>query len=202
MSIPPKRGRPRGFDPASAVAEASGVFLRQGYSATSLDDISEATGLKRSSLYGTFGDKQSLYLQALDSYLLNLAAGVEGAFSLGGSLKDKLTRFFDGALESYFASERGEGCLILSTAPAEALSNVAVNERLRQVTEGVEKVVGHYLEATRELSPQMSPQVLAQLIAAVLHSLALRVRAGSSRQEAQAFCRDAVDALLSIAIRR
>ncbi|MBA4783519.1 MAG: TetR/AcrR family transcriptional regulator [Rhizobiales bacterium] len=202
MSIPPKRGRPRGFDEAVALAEASGVFLRRGYSATSLDDISAATGLKRSSLYATFGDKQSLYLQALDSYLRDLSEGLDGAFSAEGSLRDKLLRFFDGALESYFRSERGEGCLVLATAPAEALSDAAVNERLRQVTEGVETAIARHLKAARDLSPQTSPKVLAQLIAAVLHSLALRVRAGTSRREAQAFCRAAVDALVSTAARR
>ena len=61
-----RRGRPRAYDPERALAQATAAFWDAGYSATSLDDLSAATGMNRPSLYGAFGDKHALYLKAID----------------------------------------------------------------------------------------------------------------------------------------
>ena len=44
------------------------VFWRRGYEATTLDDLTATMGIKRQSLYNSFGDKHSLYLEALRHY--------------------------------------------------------------------------------------------------------------------------------------
>ena len=67
-TVSPRRGRPRAFEPDTALAQAMDVFWSDGFAATSLDDISAATGLNRPSLYGAFGDKRALYLQAYGQY--------------------------------------------------------------------------------------------------------------------------------------
>src|SRR5271154_7290423 len=63
-----RRGRPRAFEPETALTQALDVFWQDGFAATSLDDLSAATGLNRPSLYGAFGDKRALYLQAYRQY--------------------------------------------------------------------------------------------------------------------------------------
>ena len=60
--------RPRTFDPDDALTAALDVFHAKGYEAASVQDLVDATGLSRSSLYATFGDKHALYLAALDRY--------------------------------------------------------------------------------------------------------------------------------------
>src|ERR1044071_6181888 len=69
-SAPAKRprGRPRAYEPDVALARALDAFWEGGYSGTSLDQLVEATGMNRPSLYAAFGDKQALYLKALRSY--------------------------------------------------------------------------------------------------------------------------------------
>ncbi|MBV8628872.1 MAG: TetR/AcrR family transcriptional regulator, partial [Paraburkholderia sp.] len=62
------RGRPREFDTAAVLANASEVFWNHGYHATSIDDLCKATGVLRGSLYGVFGDKHGILLAALDHY--------------------------------------------------------------------------------------------------------------------------------------
>src|SRR5215472_16931180 len=62
------RGRPRAYDPEEALAQARDAFWDGGYTGTSLDDLSDATGMNRPSLYGAFGDKRALYLETLDRY--------------------------------------------------------------------------------------------------------------------------------------
>src|SRR3977135_1263272 len=66
---PPKRlGRPRAYEPEVALARALDVFWKEGFAATSLDDLSAATGMNRPSLYGAFGDKRELYIKTYQNY--------------------------------------------------------------------------------------------------------------------------------------
>src|SRR5580765_5390194 len=67
--VPPKRrGRPRAYEPDVALARALDVFWKDGFAATSLDDLSAATGMNRPSLYGAFGDKRELYKKSYENY--------------------------------------------------------------------------------------------------------------------------------------
>ncbi|MHB1171810.1 MAG: TetR/AcrR family transcriptional regulator [Lacisediminihabitans sp.] len=58
-------GRNRSFDAADVIAKCAEVFLRTGYEGTSIDDLVNATGLHRGSLYKAFGSKRGLFLAAL-----------------------------------------------------------------------------------------------------------------------------------------
>ena len=57
-------GKPQ-FDEAAVIDAALIVFWRQGYAAASISDLTEATGLSRSSIYQRFGDKDGLFREAL-----------------------------------------------------------------------------------------------------------------------------------------
>jgi len=58
----------RQFDRDEVLDHAVAVFWRNGYQATSIQDLVEATGINRGSLYTTFGDKQGLFLAVLERY--------------------------------------------------------------------------------------------------------------------------------------
>jgi TetR/AcrR family transcriptional repressor of nem operon len=63
-----ERGRPREFDIDEVAVTAAKVFWEQGYHATSVESLCQATGLMRGSLYGAFGDKHGLLVAAFDHY--------------------------------------------------------------------------------------------------------------------------------------
>ena len=56
------------FDQEKVLEQAMMIFWQRGYEATSIRDLTEATGLGRGSLYGAFGDKEGLFLAVLDYY--------------------------------------------------------------------------------------------------------------------------------------
>src|ERR1700709_2926429 len=65
---PKRRGRPRAYQPEVALGKALDLFRSEGFAATSLDDLSAATGMNRPSLYGAFGDKRELYIKSYQRY--------------------------------------------------------------------------------------------------------------------------------------
>ena len=67
-AAPKRRGRPRAYEPEVALARALDVFWKEGFAATSLDDLSAATGMNRPSLYGAFGDKRELFIKSYQRY--------------------------------------------------------------------------------------------------------------------------------------
>src|SRR5258706_13378598 len=62
------RGRPRSFDRDEALERAMQVFWKQGYEATSIQDLTRAMGINPPSLYAAFGDKERLFMEAVGRY--------------------------------------------------------------------------------------------------------------------------------------
>jgi TetR/AcrR family transcriptional regulator, copper-responsive repressor len=62
------RGRPRSFDRDQALGQAMEVFWKKGFESASITDLTEAMGINPPSLYAAFGDKEKLFLEAVERY--------------------------------------------------------------------------------------------------------------------------------------
>src|SRR5262249_34860367 len=117
-----KRGRPRAYDADTALVDAMGRFWDAGYAATSLDHLSEATGMNRPSLYNAFGDKKALYLKTLEVYRALGRAAMEQALSGEDTLAAALGRVYSKALDIYLGGPiAARGCYLLGTAATESV---------------------------------------------------------------------------------
>jgi len=74
-------GRHRQFDPEAVLDAALDVFWRQGFEGTSITDLTAATGVAAPGLYAAFGNKEALFLKALDRYQEGYLAEVACALS-------------------------------------------------------------------------------------------------------------------------
>lgn len=110
---PPRRGRPRAFDVEAATASALRVLWRQGYDATSVDDLVEATGLSPSSLYGTFGSKRGLFRAALERYDREVDAVFMPLAHGDGGIDDVIG--FLARIRTFVAAPDSPGCFMVAT---------------------------------------------------------------------------------------
>ena len=105
-----------------AGAGDGGVLGQRATPATSLDDISAATGMNRPSLYAAFGDKQAIYLKAIERYRAGPA--LRDALRSAAHCARLCSRAYRAALAVYLAGDRGQrGCFVIGTAATEAVTN-------------------------------------------------------------------------------
>lgn len=179
------RGRPRAYDPERALAQARDTFWKNGYSATTLDDLSEATGMNRPSLYGAFGDKRALYLATLERYVGTYREAMDHELAAPMPLRDALMHIYDLALSIYFrVGSAPRGCLLVGTAAVEAVNDSEVRDILGKGLLAFDKSFEARIRRAQEegeLDAEVDPAVLAKIASAILHTLALRSRAGDKR---------------------
>jgi AcrR family transcriptional regulator len=194
---PRPRGRPRAYDADAALAQAMSAFWQFGYSATSLDQLSDATDMNRPSLYAAFGDKRALYLQTLDRYTERSKEGIAKALDPQLTLAEGLQRFYDSALASYLPSgDPARGCYLIGTAVTEALGDEEVRKRLASALREFERMLEMRIRQARddgEIDAKADPEALAMIASAVLHTLAIRSRAGEPRAVLRSVVTTAID---------
>ncbi len=117
-AAPPSRGRgrPREFDRDEVLERVTALFWERGYESTSMADIVEASGLNRSSIYNSFGSKESLFALALERYVGGRVAMMTQVLTGGSGGLSDLELFVD-MMQTEASGENGpRGCLAVNTS--------------------------------------------------------------------------------------
>ncbi|MEU4235455.1 TetR/AcrR family transcriptional regulator [Nonomuraea sp. NPDC026600] len=182
-----KRGRPRAFDRAAALAAATRLFWERGYEATSIGELTEAMGIRPGSLYAAFGDKKSLFKEAVHSY----GRSPVGAF-MGVALVEEptahaaFTRILREAAVIYPDPAHPAGCLTISAATNVTPQDAEVAAFLRNIrNENLNVFEAHLSMAQQagELSDAANPRALAAYFAAVIQGMSQRACDGAAAAE-------------------
>jgi len=175
--------RPREFDPEQALERATLAFWAKGFENTSLDDLSAATGLNRSSLYAAFGDKRELYLRALARYEAGSVARIAAAFE-GRSARAGLAAFLAGLIDSIVAGPGRRGCFIGNCAAEVARQDRGAAAQVRRSLERIEAAFREGLaraKARGELAVGADVDALARFFTAGIQGLRLVGKANPDR---------------------
>jgi TetR/AcrR family transcriptional regulator, transcriptional repressor for nem operon len=108
--------RQREFDRDAVLERAMATFWSKGYAATSIEDLVARMGIQRGSLYGTFGDKRTLFLAAMDHYQRVVTRELFEALEAPRSGIEAIRRFFRLRVEGSLDRSRPPGCLVTNSA--------------------------------------------------------------------------------------
>ena len=171
------------FDVDVALDAAMVQFWRAGYTDTSLDDLSRATGLNRSSIYSSFGDKDSLYLRCLDRYAVRYGDRYDQALSCGASGEPlrAIRAFFEVTLQRIADPGVPDGCLVAQSAMAAPVLSPAIAARAIEAV-GLQRARLRTALTTAALA-EGDAENHATHITAVNQSLAVMSRARASQQQ-------------------
>lgn len=182
------------FDTITALDAAMIQFWHAGYADTSVDDLSRATGLNRSSLYSSLGDKDTLFLRCLDRYAARYGDKYDAALSCAASDPLAAVRaFFDVTLARIADPELPDGCLVAQSAMAIPVLSQRVAARTKEALGFQRLRLRAALKAGR-LTDQ-DADAFAEHVAAVNQSLAVMSRTGASPAQLLAIVGVTVDAL-------
>ena len=186
---PRRRGRPRSFDAAEVLRAATERFRTRGYAGTSLDDLVDATGLQRPSLYAAFGDKRAIYLATLDRTIDRAGRGFDRLIAADLPLRESLEQLFRTVIDGYLTGEQApSGCIMVSTSATSAVDDAEIRARLAAFL----RMEDEKVEALLAASGDPNARAHARIVAATIHSLSVRTRAGASREDLNALAAECV----------
>lgn len=177
-------GRHREFDVDQALDAALTVFWRKGYEGASYTDLTQATGVERPALYSAFGNKEALFLRALERYYVHYLAFFPAALDQPTS-RQVAQHILRSAVELNTRYPEHTGCLGIHGAIAGSDDAEPIRQALIDARAAGETALRERFErAQREgdLPATANCAVLAAYVCAVLHGMAVQAKAGFSRE--------------------
>lgn len=163
--------RPREFDYDEAIDRATELFWRRGYHATSIQEIVEATGVNRGSLYSVFGSKQGLFTTALRRYVERDGVGGVIADARDRPLADMLEDMFALVVDAGGAPDGAgrRGCFLTNTVVELGAAGTEPSGEVSGLILEIEDMLAERLREARErreISADKDPRALARFLVA------------------------------------
>jgi AcrR family transcriptional regulator len=127
-----KLGRPLSFDKQRALECAMQAFWHNGYEATSISDLTHAMGITPPSLYAAFGDKERLFIAALEHYVTLAGETRTQIFAAEGTAEQAIMRLLELTAAEAAREQGPKGCLLVTAATSGSNSSATVQKRLAE----------------------------------------------------------------------
>jgi TetR/AcrR family transcriptional repressor of nem operon len=192
-------GRPRQFDIDQVLDAAMAAFWAKGYEATSLSDLMTATGLHKGSLYQAFGDKHSLFVQALKRYLQSMRSAKDEILATAVSPLDGLRRVTHRMVEFIDDSDCPMGCMAINAlvemAPHDDEVRAVVFDHISRMRRSLYEAVCQ-AQSAGEIDSKRPPEVVTALLMTTMAGLATTIKGPISKAEAHQLMDAQIDALV------
>lgn len=143
--------RPKAFDPSDKLDEAMTLFWTHGFATTSVPVLEKNLKINRFSIYDTFGDKRTLFLEALKRYAAQLESLLLEPLENGSKGLADLRGFFAGFKGKFGETDQPRGCLLCNTASEIGHDDAEIAEVVSSYFERVESAFLAALKRAREL---------------------------------------------------
>ena len=178
-------GRPREFDVDRALEQALEVFWRNGYEGTSLTDLTQAMGINKPSLYSAFGNKEQLFIKAIDLYDRRPGSFYNQAFG-ETSWHGFITALLYGAAESMTDTCHPQGCALINSFLSCSETNDSLKQALLTRRGDKELMLFERIETARkegDISGEANPEALTHFLGTVLYGMSAQATKGMTANE-------------------
>lgn len=177
--------RPRAFDLDIATERALQLFWSKGYEGTTLEDLTEAMGINRPSLYAAFGNKEGVFRRALELYVSGPGGGAFATLDADTAreVAYRMLRFY---ADTVGQPGRPRGCLLVQGALVCSNEGTSVRQTLadqRRLSE--DALISRFERAKREgdLPADVSPTDLGRYVWTVCQGIAVQAVSGATRDQ-------------------
>lgn len=181
------KGRPRAFDPDTALDKALEVFWNKGYEGATLPDLTAAMGINRPSLYATFGNKEELFRKALERYTEGTNSTMQEALAQP-TAKEVAATLLHAVAGSACAASQPRGCLLVLGALVGNQETEPIRQELESRRRANEILLRERFERARregDLPGHADPANLARFVTTVQHGLTVQAVSGATATEQQ-----------------
>jgi TetR/AcrR family transcriptional regulator, transcriptional repressor for nem operon len=190
--------RPKAFNHDDALESAMLVFWEKGYEATSMQDLVDRMNINRQSLYDTFGDKNALYLSALERYRATEGRRAFEPLRELGSIRERLERVFENLIDEATNDPCRRGCFVanatLEMASRDPKIACLVQDGFLSLVQTFEDVLSG-AQSRGELKPDKNPRALALFLANTVQGLRVTGKLTLERRTLEDIARTALEAL-------
>ena len=131
--------RSKAFNEEAVLDKAVEVFWAKGYEATSMQDLVDAMGIQRGSLYATFGSKQQLFLKSLNRYGVVVVKKLLEILESKPSAIESIELFFAQLVEHLLTAGPLRGCLVTNSAIERGLSDESTKQKVLHLLNAIEQ---------------------------------------------------------------
>lgn len=179
------RGRPRTFDCQAALDAAMLLFWERGFEQTSVDDLATAMGIRTSSLYATFGDKEALFLKAVEHYRNGRGSVFDQAIQNGKTAREGFENLFAVSAAELTRTDQPHGCMLCLALPTCSPRYDHLQQELDRLRALSDQVLLDKLEQAvrdQEIPSTTDLHMLVSYIRTALLGMSLQARAGANQE--------------------
>ena len=184
------RGRPRTFDPDTALRTALELFWERGYEGTSLNDLAEAMGIASASIYACFGSKEDLFRKVMALYGTTSGEPPRRALREQPTARAAIHAMLRATADQITGPDTPHYCMLILAAPTGAVENHTVREFLADLRRDMHTTIKDRLaRAVTDgdlTAPPASLDAIARYYTTVVQGLSIQARDGATRADLEA----------------
>ena len=164
------------------------LFWRKGYAATSVEDLTETLHLSRSSLYDTFGDKRTLFLEALKFYSERVISITEHTLKTSSSPLTGIQAIFDGLIDGIGKEPGSLGCFMVNSVAELVPYDLDVTKLAEEFADGLQQLLKTALtEASVQklVTIKQTPEEFAAYVYNTIQGMRVLIKVGATREQMQ-----------------
>jgi AcrR family transcriptional regulator len=184
------RGRPRTFDPDTALRQALDLFWERGYEGTSMGDLAQAMGIASASIYACFGSKEDLFRKVIALYGATSGEPPRRALREQPDTRTAIHEMLRATADAITGPDTPHYCMLILASPTGSVENHAVREFLADGRRGQLSEIRDRLArgvADGDLTASAAElDAIARYYTTVVQGLSIQARDGADRAALEA----------------